>query len=132
MKLERQASCACGALSVTTSGEPVAIGMCHCLDCQRRTGSLFGVQARFLKDQVEVTGSPNSYTRTGDSGRTVTFHFCGACGTTLHWQPEALPDHISVAVGGFADSSFAPPNYSVFETRKHPWLHFQIDMEHYD
>jgi hypothetical protein len=41
------ACCSCGQLQVTTTGEPVRISVCHCLACQRRTGSAFGVQARF-------------------------------------------------------------------------------------
>ena len=129
---EREASCCCGQLKARTVGQPVAIGMCHCLECQRRSGSAFGLQARFLKDQVTLSGSPTVYVRTGDSGRTVTFHFCPQCGSNVCWQPEALPQHISVAVGAFADPKFPPPGYSVYETRQHPWTAVTCDMEHYD
>ena len=48
----RRASCSCGQLHLTCEGEPVRISMCHCLACQQRTGSVFGVQARFRRDQV--------------------------------------------------------------------------------
>ena len=49
-----RASCGCGQLQLACEGEPVRISMCHCLACQRRTGSVFGVQARFPRDQVTV------------------------------------------------------------------------------
>ena len=52
----RHASCSCGRLTVTTHGEPVRISMCHCHDCQRRTGSVFGVQARFRRSEATVDG----------------------------------------------------------------------------
>jgi hypothetical protein len=128
----RKASCCCGAVVVHTTGQPIAIGMCHCLECQRRTGSVFGVQARFPKEQVRIEGQPTTYVRTGDSGKKVTFHFCSRCGTTICWQPEALPDFLSVAVGAFADPSFPAPQYSVYESREHSWAHPGFELDHYD
>ena len=69
----RRASCSCGQLSVTCEGEPVRISMCHCLDCQRRTGSIYGAQARFRNDQIIGTeGRSTRYARPADSGSTVT------------------------------------------------------------
>lgn len=106
--------------------------MCHCLECQRRTGSVFGVQARFPKEKIRIEGEPVSYVRTGDSGNRVTFHFCPGCGGTVYWEPEALPGFISVAVGAFADPAFPKPHYSVYETRQHPWAHPTFDCEHYE
>ena len=35
------AECSCGQLQVDADGDPVRISMCHCLACQRRTGSAF-------------------------------------------------------------------------------------------
>ncbi|HNG50306.1 MAG TPA: GFA family protein, partial [Plasticicumulans sp.] len=72
----RLATCACRKLQVTTRGEPTRISMCHCLECQRRTGSAFGIQARFPDDAVTIQGASKTFTRTGDSGSSATFHFC--------------------------------------------------------
>ena len=79
-KIVRSASCSCGQLTVTTTGEPVRISVCHCLACQRRTGSAFGVQARFPRDAVTSAGRGTRYERTADSGKTVTLTFCPDCG----------------------------------------------------
>jgi len=46
----RRASCNCGKLQIVCEGEPVRTGICHCLECQRRTGSVFGSQAFFKRD----------------------------------------------------------------------------------
>lgn len=53
---QRHASCSCGELTATTSSEPVRISICHCLACQRRTGSAFDEQARFRSSDVVVEG----------------------------------------------------------------------------
>jgi len=117
----REACCSCGQLVVTCEGEPVRIGMCHCFACQRRTGSVFGVQARFHRDRATVRGDSTSFTRTGDSGGRITFHFCPTCGSTVYWTLDGEPDLVGVAVGAFADPTFPAPRYTVYESRRHPW-----------
>jgi hypothetical protein len=117
----RTASCSCGQLRLTCEGEPVRVSICHCLECQKRTGSVFGAQARFPRDRVTAEGRTTQWARRGDSGGSATFHFCPACGSTVWWEAAALPDFVSVAVGAFADPNFPPPHVSVYEERRHPW-----------
>jgi len=128
----RQASCSCGQLEVTVSGEPVRISMCHCRACQRRTGSPFGVQARYAESDVEVNGQSQAWRRIADSGHSITFHFCPNCGSTVFYRPEQEPEIIAVAVGGFADPGFPPPTVSVYESRRHPWVATPPDARRFD
>ncbi len=123
----RQASCACGQLRVACNGEPFRISMCHCLECQRRTGAPFAVQARFAVGQVTVEGRAREFTRLGDSGGTVTFRFCPDCGSTVCWKLSHAPDVVAVAVGAFADPGFPAPRVSVYERRRHSWTQLADD-----
>ena len=127
----REAACSCGQLRVTTEGDPGSISMCHCLACQRRTGSAFGLQARWPNDRVEVSGRYTEYVRVSDEGAERTFRFCPDCGATVFWTNEDyLPDWIAVAVGAFADPSFPQPTYSSYgATRRHPWLAVPAGIE---
>src|SRR5277367_3683739 len=96
----RQAACSCGQLRLTCEGEPVRISMCHCLECQRRTGSAFGYQAGYPRAQVtHIEGLATRFTRAGDSGNLVTFSFCPKCGSTVYWEPHEMPDTVRVAIG---------------------------------
>lgn len=109
--------------------------MCHCLACQQRTGSVFGVQARFPRRQVTgIEGRSTQFVRVADSGNTVTSNFCPACGSTVYWELSGFPDVIAVAVGAFADPEFSAPRHSVYESRQHPWAMTAADltMEHLD
>jgi hypothetical protein len=118
----RCAACSCGKLQVICDGEPVRVSMCHCLECQRRTGAVFGNQAWFNRQQItSISGSSTQFTRLSDSGRSVTFHFCPTCGSTVYWEREGFPDLIKVAVGAFADPDFPAPRHSVWEKRRHQW-----------
>jgi hypothetical protein len=125
-----EAVCSCGQLRLTAEGDPVRISICHCLACQRRTGSAFGVQARFEADQVHVTGSYTDYVRTSDEGEERTFHFCLGCGATVFYTIPTEPDLIAVPVGVFADPSFPPPTVAVYDSRRHPWLSVPESIEH--
>jgi hypothetical protein len=126
---ERTASCSCGQLRLTFEGDPVRVSVCHCTACQQRTGSAFGVQARFRRDQLtRIEGTAKSYVRVADSGGEVPFRFCPECGSTLYW--EALgPEFVAVAVGAFADATFPEPGVSVYEDRQASWVRLETKGE---
>jgi hypothetical protein len=108
------------------------VSICHCLECQKRTGSVFAVQARFPRDRVTIEGRATPWTRLGDSGQPAIFQFCHICGSTVYWELTGAPGFVAVAVGMFADPSFPPPRVSVYEERQHPWALAagQLPLEH--
>ena len=67
----REAACSCGQLRATVRGEPLRISVCHCHACQRRTGSVFGMQARFARAGATFSGDSTHWSRTGESGGTA-------------------------------------------------------------
>ena len=128
----RTASCSCGQLSLSTPADPVRVSVCHCLACQRRTGSVFGAQARFPADTMTVRGTSRQYVRTGDSGGRATFHFCPECGATVYYVVAGREDTVAVPVGTFADPAFPAPTFSVYEARMHGWVRLPDGIEHMD
>jgi hypothetical protein len=127
----RHAACSCEQLRLTIEGDPVRVSICHCLACQRRTGSVFGVQARFDAEQVTTEGVSRRYMRVSDEGENrAFFHFCPDCGATVFYTADAMPGFVAVPVGAFADPSFPAPTRSVWEERRHSWLRLPDDIEH--
>lgn len=123
----------CGQLSATCEGEPFRISVCHCLDCQKRSGSSFAAQARFPADQVEVAGEAKVYTRIAESGSASEHHFCPDCGSEVWYVARPYRDMCAIPVGRFADPAFPSPQYSVYEERKHSWVAIIGEgVEHYD
>src|ERR1700749_4012456 len=70
----RRAACSCGQLHLAIEGEPARVSMCHCLECQRRTGAVNSNQARFRPEQITVHGQATVWERQAESGNAVTFH----------------------------------------------------------
>jgi hypothetical protein len=131
MTTERTATCRCGQLNATCEGEPVRISVCHCLDCQKRSGSAFAVQARWPDEQVALKGDYREWVQTADSGSRITSRFCPTCGSTVAYDIDTWPGVTAVSVGAFADPQFPAPRFSVWEIRKHVWVDILGDaVEH--
>src|SRR5438270_3361604 len=108
-----RAECRCGAVRASCAGEPVRVSVCHCLECQRRSGSAFAAQARWPQERVTLSGQTKTYVRIGDSGRRGAFRFCPQCGSTIAYEIEAMPGLVAIPLGAFADPAFPPPRFSV-------------------
>ena len=130
----RTASCRCGQLKATVTAEPVRVSVCHCRNCQKRSGSAFAAQARWPKEQVTLEGQSSTFTLAGDSGNPATFHFCAQCGSDVYYLIDGkFEDLIAIPLGTFDDPDFGPPAYSVWEKRKHKWVEIVGDgIERYD
>src|SRR5712691_7567248 len=129
--ITRRAACSCGQLHLVAEGEPTDVTICHCLACQRRTGSAFSVQAAFHAERVRPEGRYSEYVRLADKGEARTFFFCPECGATVFYKLAASPRHIVVPVGVFADPAFPAPTVSVREVRRHPWVELSESIDRY-
>jgi len=106
----------------------VRVSVCHCLDCQKRSGSSFAAQARFPIEQTTVNGESKQWSR-GEA----TFSFCPECGSTVFYHARPFREMVAVAIGAFAEPEFPSPYYSVYEARKHAWVEIMGDgIEHYE
>lgn len=128
----RAASCRCGQLRLTASGEPIRLSVCHCLNCKKRSGSAFATQARWPRDRVRIEGASKVHSHAGDSGNKAHFHFCPDCGSDLYYLADELPGVVAVPLGAFDDPFFGTPQYSVYEGRKLAWVEITgHTVEHY-
>jgi hypothetical protein len=129
----RKASCNCGQLSATCVGPvPERISLCNCPLCQKQSGSVIAVQARFPREQVTIEGKsttwkfpiagekPVSYRNCSSAG--ATFHFCPVCGSTVYYTSDIDAARIGIKIGTFADPTFPPPKITGFEEYGHPWV----------
>jgi hypothetical protein len=110
-------------LLATVTGEPVRVSVCHCLNCKKRSGSAFAVQARWPKDHARIEGQSKTFEIVAESGNRATFHFCPECGSDVYYEIDGkFDDLVAIPVGAFDDPWFAKPAYSVWENRKHDWV----------
>ncbi|QDP19311.1 GFA family protein [Sphingomonas xanthus] len=120
---DRRASCRCGQLRATASGDPVRVSVCHCRNCQKRSGSAFAAQVRFADTQVTIEGQSKAFQLASDSGNSATFHFCPDCGTEVFYVNNGkFDEQVAIPLWTFADPHAFAPAFSVWEVRKHGWV----------
>ena len=129
--VERMAQCSCGAVRIVAVGEPQSVVVCHCVDCQKRTGSAFGVGAYYAQEDVRISGDTTEFVRPTDAGNQFITRFCPQCGSSLYWRSGKNPGLVGVAVGAFADASFPPPVRSVWEQSMHDWVRMDAVAAHF-
>lgn len=123
--MERVARCLCGASTIKVQGDPKFTAVCSCTNCQRRTGSAFGMSAYFPDSAIlETKGTWREYHEKNESGNKITSTFCERCGSTVYWKAQFIQDHTGVAVGCFTDPEFPEPTVAVWNRSKFHWVTF--------
>lgn len=105
-----EGGCLCGAVRLVATGRPYRVGLCHCLDCRKHSGSLFQAMAIFPEAAVTVEGETGDY-----AGR----HFCPRCGASVFARSG---DEIEVCVGAFDAPDQLTPTYETWTVRREGWL----------
>lgn len=111
-----EGGCMCGEVRYRAAGEPVRVGLCHCVTCRRNTGAPVAAFAIFPRGAVTVLS--------GEVGRhassaTMVRCFCRACGSPV-FQEEG--EEINVYLGSLDAPEALPPSYELWSTRRLPWL----------
>jgi hypothetical protein len=126
-----RASCQCGQLAVEVPGATVAVVACHCIACQKRSGSPFGQAAYYPHQQVTIIGESRSFVRPTDAGGTFEQFFCPHCGTTVTMRGTKNPDVTGIPIGLFDDPHMMRPVRSVWEEHRHDWIEIPTAVQHF-
>lgn len=114
--------CLCGATRYECSDDAGPAGYCHCSDCRRVTGSAFNVSVRFETRAFRiVSGEPKGFTKTADSGRELTRHFCTECGSPLFTSSPHHPDHVYVKAGSLDDPALVRAAHQSWTASRVSW-----------
>jgi hypothetical protein len=117
-----EGGCACGEVRYRLASEPLFVHCCHCLNCQRQTGSAFVINALIETDRVElVAGEPRSVPVPRDDGSTQEVWRCPKCQVAL-FSRYGRPDVRFVRTGTLDDPAGLPPDVHIFTRSKQPWV----------
>ncbi len=129
-----EGGCLCGSVRYKATGAPVAVTVCHCKFCQRRTGSAFSEPVHFRFEQVTVSGGPlSTYEhRSDESHRWLRMEFCPKCGTTVRWTAERRPGTYGIPGGTFDDSGWFRIERHIWTRSAQPWVAIPADAETFE
>jgi hypothetical protein len=113
----------CKAVRYEVSAEPMAVMNCHCRDCQYASGGGYSTAVVVPRGTLKVTkGTPKGYSSKGESGGTVTRHFCADCGSPLFSEPQAGPFQV-VKAASLDDPSWLTVIGALYTSSAQPWAH---------
>lgn len=117
-----EGGCLCGKVRYTADTEPKFIGVCHCADCQRFTGSAFSTVVAVPAPELKVTGKLKTFTKAGDTGKLIHRRFCPECGSGIVDEADALPGMAMINVGTLDDHSWVKPQSEVYCASAQSWV----------
>jgi hypothetical protein len=113
----REGGCNCGAVRIEIRGEPLRVGVCHCLSCRKETGSSFLTFGVWKQPNVTIRGETKAWIATTEHR-----HFCPVCGSHL-FASHDFDDEIDVKLGVLDDApSDLVPSYELWIPRREHWL----------
>ena len=124
-----EGGCSCGAVRYRLTSAPMIVHCCHCLDCQRQTGSAFVLNALIETDRVEIlSGEPVPVSMPTDSGRPHDIYRCPKCQIAV-WSDYGRRGVLRfVRVGTLEDPKALPPDVHIFTRSKQPWVGLPTDV----
>jgi hypothetical protein len=112
---------------------PLFTHACHCLNCQRRTGTAFSMTTIVLRDDLIITQGNVAAKKISPRS---TEYACADCGTVIYVASTAFPATVIVRPGTLDDPGIAAPQAHIWVRRKQAWLTLPDDVpqfaEQYD
>ncbi len=124
--------CLCGKIRYHADAEPAFVGLCHCHDCQKFTGSAFAVVIGLPKTALKVTGSLKAFTKQGGSGKPITRLFCPECGASVMDEADAAPGIAMIGAGTLDDAGRVKPTTAIYCASAQPWVQLRGEMKSFD
>jgi hypothetical protein len=121
--------CQCGSVRYAVATEPIRLLACHCKECQRQSGSAFGMSMPVKKDSLTVTGLTKQSTRIADSGNEVTGVFCPECGVRIYHVLKSAPDVASIKPGTLDDTRWLRPELFIWMKSAQGWVPVPDDVK---
>jgi hypothetical protein len=122
-------ACSCGAVTYRLGSPPMFVHCCHCLDCQRQTGSAFVLNALIEANRVEIlSGEMQGFLQPTTSGRPHIIHRCTKCGTAMWSNYGGLTQLRFVRVGTLDTPSSLAPDVHIYTRSKQPWVRIPDDV----
>jgi len=118
----REGGCACGAVRYRLTSEPLFIHCCHCLNCQRQTGSAFVINLLIEADRVELlAGDPRPVDAPRDDGSNQRIFRCPTCQVAV-FSEYGRPEVRFVRGGTLDDPAGVAPDVHIFARSKLDWV----------
>ena len=125
---DREGGCQCGRVRYRVTGDPLYLVACHCKECQRQSGSAFGMSLMVRAADFTVQGELRMFERVADSGRTLRCFFCPECGTRIYHEPAYAAGVVNIKAGTLDETAGLEPQLHTWTDSKQGWVPIPAGM----
>jgi hypothetical protein len=117
----RDGGCQCNRVRYRADTTRARLIVCHCKECQRQSGSAFGMSLSTPSADFSVTGPLKSFERGSERGTRMVCHFCAECGTRIYHQPTHTSERVNIKAGTLDETGWLTPELHIWLRSKQPW-----------
>ena len=129
--VENTGGCLCGAVRYTVDSEPDLVGVCHCSDCKKFTGSAYSFLVIVQQTALKIDGITKTYSTPGDSGQPIVRRFCPECGSSISEEAFTRPGQVLISGGTFDDPTSMTPDIQIYCDRELEWAHLDDSIQRF-
>jgi len=123
LQIPFKGGCLCGALRYQSSEAPDIVLCCHCTDCQRRTGSAFGITVSVKSKSFKILeGETTTWLSKRQSGAKLYFKSCAICGTRCWGEFLEIAESTLILGGTLDKATYLQPDAHIYTGTKQPWV----------
>lgn len=123
--------CLCGSVRYSSNAEPALVAVCHCKNCQKQSGTAFGLIVGVPRSELKLLGSLKTYEDKGDSGGSVNRNFCPDCGSPITTDVGVMPDLTFIKAGTLDDTSWLDPKMNIYCDSAQKWVRIPDDGQNF-
>ena len=129
MSASRKGSCQCGAVTYTVAADPMWVGHCQCVNCQKFSGTGHATNMVVARDAVDFQGDLKTYSYDADSGNHMTRYFCPTCASPIYGESTGNEALVVIRVGTLDDPSSVEPQAVIYTERGCNWDTVDPDLQ---
>lgn len=123
--------CNCGAVTYTARSSSLLTYVCHCGNCQKRSGSAFGMGMVLPVDDFEVKGELSCWERVSDTGQRNPRYSCAVCGNVIYGLGAYTPGFAKLMPGSLRNTRDIQPDVHIWVENAQRWVFIPDDVLQY-
>jgi hypothetical protein len=117
-----EGGCLCGAVRYSSLAEPAIVGVCHCSDCRKFSGSAFSFLVAIQESALQLHGLLKTYSSLADSGHPISRSFCPECGSSIVEESASHPGFMIINAGTLDQPASLLPTIELYCENALPWI----------
>lgn len=121
-------ACNCGSVTYEVLSAPILTYVCHCGNCQKRSGSAFGMGMVLPAADLIVNGELSCWERVSDAGNKNPRYSCAICGNVIYGLGAYTPGLAKLMPGTLLNTKNIRPDVHIWTSSAQDWVKIPTEV----